>query len=143
EPLATRIVEILEGCAASARSAQGLHAADACDVHQFLSELVDVVPSIDAVSRLAKAQYRRISGGLTTWARQLELEPHRLRVIGTAGSGKTQLALEELRAASSAGRSALYVCFNRPLADAMRAVAPTPESCMTFHELGDWVMRQR
>src|SRR5690606_28077805 len=56
EPLATRIVEILEGCAASARSAQGLHAADACDVHQFLSELVDVVPSIDAVSRLAKSQ---------------------------------------------------------------------------------------
>src|SRR5690606_21489137 len=80
--------------------------------------------------------------GLATWARQLELEPHRLRVVGTAGSGKTQLALDELRAASAAGRNALYICFNRPLADAMRSLAPAAESCMTFHELGAWVLRQ-
>jgi len=138
-----RITEILEEASTPQPSAQGTQPADACDVHQFLSDLVDVAPSVDAVSRLAKTHFRRLSGGLATWARQLELEPHRLRVIGTAGSGKTQLALEELRAAKTAGKKALYVCFNRPLADAMRAVAPVPESCTTFHELGAWVIRQR
>src|SRR5690606_15755044 len=112
-------------------------------IHQFFSDEVDVAPNVDAMSQLTKKHFRRLSGGLATWARQLEIEPHRLRVVGTAGSGKTQLALDELRAASAAGRNALYVCFNRPLADAMRATAPAAESCMTFHELGAWVMRQR
>jgi len=143
ERLATRIIELLEDAGPPPSSAQGPRPADAADIHQFLSELVNVAPSVDAASRLARTHYRRLSGGLATWARQLQLEPHRLRVIGTAGSGKTQLALEELRAAKAAGRNALYVCFNRPLADAMRTVAPDPESCMTFHELGAWVMRQR
>ncbi len=142
KPLAARIVEILEESSAPSTSTPGARPADACDIHQFLSDLVDVVPSVDAISRLAKSHYRRLSGGLATWARQLELAPHRLRIVGTAGSGKTQLALEELRAAHAAGKSALYVCFNRPLADAMRAAAPAPDSCMTFHELGAWVMRQ-
>src|SRR5690606_19787398 len=87
EPLAKRIVGILEGCMASPAPTQGTRPADACDIHQFLSNLVDAVPSVDAVSRLAKSHYRRLSGGLATWARQLELEPHRLRVVGTAGSG--------------------------------------------------------
>lgn len=142
ERLAARTVEILESAPARSGSTQGNRPADACDIHQFLSDRVDAVPSVDAVSRLAKSHYRRLSGGLATWAMQLELDPHRLRVVGTAGSGKTQLALEELRAARTAGRKALYVCFNRPLANAMRLAAPSPETCMTFHELGAWVMRQ-
>jgi len=141
--LAARIMEILENAVPPPSSAHGLRPADAIDIHQFLSELVDVAPSVDAASRLARTHFRRLSGGLATWARQLELAPHRLRVIGTAGSGKTQLALEELRTAKAADQTALYVCFNRPLADAMRAVAPDPESCMTFHELGAWMIRQR
>lgn len=141
--LAAKIMEILENAATPPASTQGLQPADACDIQQFLSDKVDAAPSVDAVSRLARTHFRRLSGGLATWARQLELEPHRLRVIGTAGSGKTQLALEELRAAKAAGKKALYVCFNRPLADSMRTLAPVPGSCMTFHELGAWVMRQR
>jgi KaiC/GvpD/RAD55 family RecA-like ATPase len=48
------------------------------------------------------------------------MQPWRLRVRGTAGSGKTQLALQALQKAHAAGKSALYVCFNRPLADAMK-----------------------
>jgi hypothetical protein len=55
-------------------------------------------------------------------------------VQGTAGSGKTQLALQMLREAHRRGEPALYLCFNRPLADAMRAVAPASASTVTFHE---------
>lgn len=143
--LAARIAELFDErpSPATHRDTGGAEAPDACDVHAFLADLVQVVPSVDAMSRLARAHYTRLSGGLATWARRLELQPHRLRVVGTAGSGKTQLALEELRAARAAGQSALYVCFNRSLADAMRRAAPVPDACNTFHELGARAMRQR
>ena len=48
-----------------------------------------------------------------------------------------------MRAAKAAGRTALYVCFNRPLADAIRRVAPSPDACLTFHELAAWAVRAR
>jgi len=35
----------------------------------------------------------------------------------------------------------MYVCFNRPLAEAMRQAAPEPAAITTFHELGAWAMR--
>ena len=125
------------------RETHGAPAAEASDVHAFLSDRIELVPNVDAMSRGAREQYGRLSGGLATWARRLAMQPFRLRVRGTAGSGKTQLALAELRAADAAGRSARYVCFNRPLADAMRRVAPQPGACTTFHELGDRLLKQR
>lgn len=141
--LSARILELFEARPepASARATGGSPPPDPFDVHAFLSDLAQATPSVDAISHLAHAQYRRLSGGLSIWARRLELDPHRLRVIGTAGSGKTQLALDELRAAHRAGRTALYVCFNRALADAMRKLAPRPDACKTFHELGAWVVQ--
>jgi superfamily I DNA and RNA helicase len=64
-----------------------------------------------------------------------------LRVTGTAGSGKTQLALAEFRAAIDAGRRPLYVCFNRPLADHVEAIAPPGGMACTFHTLCEAVLR--
>ena len=143
--LAQRIVELFgqRPAPASARDTGGGEPPDPSDVHAFLSELVEVAPSVDAMGRLARQQYARLSGGLATWARRLEILPFRLRVAGTAGSGKTQLALDELGAAHAAGRTALYVCFNRSLADAMRRAAPAPDACLTFHELAAWSARAR
>jgi superfamily I DNA and RNA helicase len=87
----------------------------------------------------------RIAGGLAHWARQLEMTPFRLRVTGTAGSGKTQLALAEYRAAIDADRRPLYVCFNRPLADHFAAIAPTGTPgqglACTFHMLCERIVR--
>jgi hypothetical protein len=71
------------------------------------------------------------------------MNPFRLRAIGTAGSGKTQLALHELQACHAAGGRALYVCFNRPLAERMRVVAPPDARVTTFHELGTRRIRAR
>lgn len=143
ESLAKRIEALFdERPMPASQGATGLRPAEAADVHAFLSERLDLVPSIDALSRRARERYARLSGGLATWARRLSMQPFRLRVRGTAGSGKTQLALAELRAARDAGRSALYLCFNRPLADAMRKAAPKAGTCMTFHELGDWLLKQ-
>jgi len=78
-----------------------------------------------------------------TWARRLSITPYRLHVQGTAGSGKTQLALDELREARIAGRRAMYLCFNHPLAEAMQRAAPTTSICSTFHELAASLMREQ
>lgn len=115
-------------------------AADALTVHEFLSHKVRVTPHIGLLGRSARELTTQLSDGLATWAGRLSLSPWRLRVRGTAGSGKTQLALQELRAARASGVPVLYVCFNRPLADAMRRVAPDPGTVVTFHELARKVL---
>jgi hypothetical protein len=145
ESLAKRVEALFDArpMPATPRDTHGAPPADASNVHDFLSERIDLAPSIDALSRGARERYARLSAGLATWARRLSMQPFRLRVRGTAGSGKTQLALAELRAAHEACRSALFLCFNRPLADAMRRAAPKAGTCMTFHELGDWLLKQR
>ena len=89
----------------------------------------------------ARTWVTRLSGGLATWAPQLHFAPFRLRVVGTAGSGKTQLALRVLEDAAAKGLRALYVCFNRPLADHIARIAPRSASVATFHLLCDRHLR--
>jgi hypothetical protein len=104
-------------------------------IDEFLSQRVGAAPHIGLLGRSAREFTTRLSGGLSIWASRLQMQPWRLRVQGTAGSGKTQLALQALRKAHAQGKSALYVCFNRPLADAMKLLAPDPSAVVTFHEL--------
>ena len=110
-------------------------------VRAFLSEELQLAPDPSALVGQTRAWVTRVSEGLATWARRIEFEPFRLRVIGTAGSGKTQLALRVLNDASAAGRRALYVCYNRPLADHLARLAPPGTRVATFHMLGDQWLR--
>lgn len=112
-------------------------------LHRFLGDELKLVPDVQAVAGQARTLYTRISGGLTTWARQIESEPFRLRVIGTAGSGKTQLALAVFQDALAAGRRTLYVCYNRPLADHVARIAPRGGEVATYHQLADRILRER
>jgi len=112
-------------------------------IHRFLSDILQLVPEVNAVVGEADALSTRLSGGLAHWARRIEFEPFRLRVIGTAGSGKTQLAMAVYRDAIEAGRRPLYVCYNRPLADHIARVAPAGGEVTTYHQLGDRVSRTR
>lgn len=114
---------------------------DTVVVHQFLRDVIKLEPDVSALVGRARTLVARVSGGLAHWARQLEIAPHQLRVTGTAGSGKTQLALAEFRAAIDAGRRPLYVCFNRPLADHVEAIAPPGGMACTFHTLCEAVLR--
>ncbi|HSJ80407.1 MAG TPA: ATP-dependent helicase, partial [Thiobacillus sp.] len=100
-----------------------------------------LVPDVATVIGQARTLYTRLSGGLAEWARNIECEPFRLRVIGTAGSGKTQLALNVLQDAVNAGRRPLYVCYNRPLADHVALIAPAGASVATYHQLCDRILR--
>ncbi len=111
-------------------------------VLRFLNNVLQLVPDPSAMIGQANAMVTRLSGGLASWARQLEFSPFRLRVAGTAGSGKTQLALAEFQSALAAGKQPLYVCYNRPLADHVRKLLPEGGRVMSFHQLCDSLARE-
>ncbi|AOI73611.1 ATP-dependent helicase [Burkholderia ubonensis] len=115
--------------------------ANAPKIHHFLADELALTPDTSALVGQADTLVTRLSGGLASWARQLEFTPFRLRVIGTAGSGKTQLAVQAMRDAIAAGRRVLYVCFNRPLADYVARIAPPGAKIANYHQLCDWVAR--
>ncbi|CUI05709.1 Superfamily I DNA and RNA helicases [Janthinobacterium sp. CG23_2] len=110
-------------------------------VTRFPGNMLSLRPDPSAMIGNAAAMVARLSGGLATWARRLEFAPFRLRVAGTAGSGKTQLALAEYGAAIDAGLSPLYVCYNRPLADHIERLVPAGGRVATFHMLSDAFLR--
>jgi hypothetical protein len=111
-------------------------------VRKFLGDILQLTPDASAMSGRAEELVTRLSQGLAHWARQLEFSPFRLRVVGTAGSGKTQLALAEYRAALDAGQRPLYVCYNRPLADHVQQLLPPGGRVGTFHMLCDTFARE-
>ena len=113
------------------------------NIHAFLCDILDLVPNANAFASQAKLLYTRLSGGLAEWARKIKCEPFRLRVIGTAGSGKTQLALSVFRDAVSAGKRPLYVCYNRPLADYFDQISPPGGMVGTYHQLCDKISRSQ
>jgi hypothetical protein len=113
----------------------------AARIHHFLADELSLTPDTNALVGAANTLVTRLSGGLATWARRLEFEPFRLRVIATAGAGKTQLAVRVMRDTLAAGKSVLYVCFNRPLADHIRAIAPKEAKIANYHQLSAAVAR--
>ncbi|MDR5828456.1 ATP-dependent helicase [Caballeronia sp. LP006] len=113
----------------------------AARIHHFLADELSLTPDTNALVGAANTLVTRLSGGLATWARRLEFSPFRLRVIATAGAGKTQLAVRVMRDSLAAGKSVLYVCFNRPLADHIRAIAPKEARIANYHQLSASVAR--
>ena len=115
--------------------------ADAATALRFFSGELSMVADVGTLIGRTDAWVTRLSGGLAQAATQLDFAPFRLRVRGTAGSGKTQLALRVLEDAAADGRSALYLCYNRPLADHIARIAPASATVATFHGFGDRLLR--
>lgn len=104
-------------------------------VHAFLMDRLQSKVEVAALAGNLQRWTRFLSEGLTQWVPRIEAPSRIVRVQGTAGSGKTQLALSLLRQAVAQGKQAAYICFNRPLADHMREIAPSPCEVQTFHQL--------
>lgn len=108
----------------------------------FFENSFRVVSDVSALAGRVQQSATRMSAGLATWVPRIAAPSDVLRVNGTAGSGKTQLALRLLRDADAAGKKAAYICFNRALADHISRVAPVRSSAETFHEYALRVVRR-
>jgi hypothetical protein len=120
----------------------GLHSDNLPRVLAFFENRFRVVPDVSALAGRLQQQASRLSSGLATWVPRIDVPSGVIRVVGTAGSGKTQLALRLLRDADAAGQKAAYICFNRALADHMGRVSPVRTPAETFHEYAVRVVRR-
>ena len=108
----------------------------------FLSNEFDVVPDVGAQISAIQSSSAHLSNGLATWVPRISHECNTFIVEATAGSGKTQLALKLLRNAALNKERALYVCYNRPLADHIQTLAPSHTEVATFHQHCDDYAKQ-
>lgn len=112
-------------------------------VHRFFESKFQLVPDIHSHVREGERAMCRAAGGLADVLTNIEMQPLRLRVQGTAGCGKSVIALRFADAAAAQGKRCLIVCFNRPLAERMKAVAPKGVLASTFHGLLDRFLQSR
>jgi hypothetical protein len=117
--------------------------ADQEAIHHFLRNEFRVSTDLGTLRTQLKDATYRLSDGLATWVPRISSPSSTFRIQATAGSGKTQLALRLLENASASAQRALYVCFNRPLADHIARIAPTRAQVASFHELCIDHYRQR
>jgi hypothetical protein len=108
----------------------------------FLSNEFDVVPDVGAMISSIQSSSAHLSNGLATWVPRISQDGNAFIVQATAGSGKTQLALKLLRNAALNKQRALYVCYNRPLADHIQTLAPSHSEVATFHQHCDDYAKQ-
>lgn len=113
----------------------GLPGEKAERVKMFLLNELDVIKDFSVLNDQVRIGNKRNSGGLSTWVPRIQVPSGTLVVSATAGSGKTLLATQLLLHAVAAKQRALYVCFNRSLADSMLKIAPVQSTVATFHEL--------
>ena len=109
--------------------------ADRDALRRLLLNQFSVTPDLAAMRDQLQGAVRRLSDGLATWVPRIEAPSGVYRIQATAGSGKTQLALQLLEDAAGARLQASYVCFNRTLADHVRRLASPKVEVVNFHEL--------
>lgn len=114
--------------------ASGTATADVEALRRFLRNEFRVIPDLSVMSAQLRHTVRQISGGLASWVPRITSPSRCIRVRATAGSGKTQLAHRLLDDAVTGGHAALYVCFNRSLADHMVRISSARAQVVTFHE---------
>ncbi|WP_296944016.1 nuclease-related domain-containing DEAD/DEAH box helicase [uncultured Massilia sp.] len=108
---------------------------DRAALRRLLLNQFEVTPDLDAMRGHVDGAVRRLADGLATWVPRIEAPSGIFRIQGTAGSGKTQLALRLLEDAAAAGLKAGYVCYNRALADHVRRLAPARAEVVNYHAL--------
>ena len=108
----------------------------------FFQNRFRVEMDASALTGHIQQQATRMSAGLATWVPRVHSDSGLIRVIGTAGSGKTQLALRLLRDADAGGQKAAYICFNRALADHLSRLVSVRTSVSTFHEFASHMVRR-
>ncbi|MDO4682336.1 MAG: ATP-binding domain-containing protein [Lautropia sp.] len=108
---------------------------DLQSLHRFLANEFQVSVDLRVLDEQLQRTSQRLAEGLATWVPRIQAPNGLIRIQATAGSGKTQLALRLLGDAVDEGRRALYVCFNRSLADHIARLAPVHADVTSYSEL--------
>jgi len=103
------------------------------ELHEFLLSSFRIAPDVNAYKTKQQKVYRRLLDGLSEVIESLDFSPFRLRIVGTAGSGKTQVTMRFCEKAVEQGDKPLLLCFNRRLADKFIAQAPEGVTVNTYH----------
>jgi len=112
-------------------------------VEDFFYQTFDLVPDIHAHIGSQEKQFVRQSGALANILANLEMDPYRLKLLGTAGSGKSLFARRFLDREVSAKRKVLLVCYNRPLADHLKVNISGNGLVNTFYGFCDDFLQSR
>lgn len=104
-------------------------------LRKFLSNEFYAMPVMSVLRDQLKRSVRMLSDGLATWVPRISSASRVVRVQATAGSGKTQLAMQLINDAIGKCGTVGYVCYNRALADYIRSIAPANAEVSNFHDL--------
>jgi len=102
-------------------------------VCNFFRQSFQVVPDVSSYVSTQERVYTQMLEGLSDAIGKIDFTPYRLRVIGTAGCGKSQLTLTFCERELAKGRRPLLLCFNRPLADRLGSLAPDGVRVDTYY----------
>ena len=80
------------------------------ELHEFFLSSLRIVPDVASYKSSQERVYRQLLSGLSDVIDNLEFEPFRLRVTGTAGSGKTQVTLAFCDRMLAQAKSRRYCC---------------------------------
>ena len=124
--LATRILELLADVEPDDQGRR---------TQRFFEQSLDLIPDIHARVTLGQRCFVRSVGGLSETVAAIAGRPLRLAVRGTAGCGKSLVALRAFRDFEARGKRPLLLCFNRDLKEKMKvaAGATTGGIVETFH----------
>ena len=103
------------------------------ELHDFFLSSLRIVPDMASYKSSQERVYRQLLSGLSDVIDNLEFEPFRLRVTGTAGSGKTQVTLAFCDRMLAQEKKPLLLCYNRALADKLKEVVGTGVMVNTYH----------
>ncbi len=112
-------------------------------VHDFFCQTFEVVPDVHAHVSAQERNFVRLSGGLVEVLDNIEMAPLRLRVMATAGNGKTFVARHFYDEALAAGGRPLLLCFNRPLKERLTHLAHGGGMVETWYGFCDHFLRSR
>lgn len=141
---AERIVDVSQSSKLHQRILELLPEADptveGARVQRFFEQCLDLTPDIHARTQLSDRCFSRAVGGLADSVGCLTGFPLRLAVRGTAGCGKSLVALKAYRRYVDRGARPLLLCFNRDLKEKMKAVAGSGGVVETFHGAIDRIL---
>jgi len=93
-------------------------------VVEFFAQSYHLVLDIHARQIGLNKRYKKLASNLVDIVSNLDLVPYRLRISGTAGSGKSLVAADFYSRQIARGSRVLFLCFNRPLLDQLAESLP-------------------